>query len=162
MNGLSRNLLWKALLPLVLLSVGASRCPFGGGFGFALSLIGWASCLILALSLGEFRGTTAGRVAQMALAAIGCLIQWVGTVSAATAVAGFYFARTYHTAYTAHIEIVLAAVCAVFAPALLTFKGRSWMGWNGRMLAQLWGYWLAFYPVTAVATALGQPWGHAP
>jgi len=159
MNGLSRNLLWKALVPLVSLSAGASRCPFGSAFGFALSLIGFASCLVFALSLGEFKGTTAGRVAQMALATIGCLIQWVGTVSAATAVAGFYFARTHRTAYTAHIEIVLATICAVIAAALLTFKGGSWMGWNRRMLAQMWGYWLAFYPVTAVATALGQPWG---
>jgi hypothetical protein len=162
MNGISRKLLWKAMVPLVLLSVGASHCPFGGGFGFALSLIGCASCLIFALSLSEFKGTIAGRVAQMTLATIGCLIQWVGTVSAATAVAGFYFARTHRTAYTAQIEIVLAAICAGIAPALLTFKGGSWMGWNGRTLAQVWGYWLAFYPLTAVATALGQPWGKAP
>jgi hypothetical protein len=162
MNGLSRYLVWKAMVPLVLLSVGASRCPFGGGFGFALSLIGCATCFVLVLCLGEFKGTTAGRLTQVALAAIGCLIQWAGAVSAATAVAGFYFARTHQTAYTAQIEIVVAAICAGIAPALLTFKGRSWMGWNSRTLAQIWGYWLAFYPLTAVATALGQPWGHAP
>ena len=158
-NGISRNLLWKAVVPLVLLSVGASRCPFGGAFGFALSLIGYAICLIFALSLGEFQGTTAGRIARIVLAAIGCLIQWAGTVAAATAVAGIYFARTHSTAYTAQIEIVMAVICAVIAPALLTFKGRSWMGWNDRTLAQIWGYWLAFYPLTAIATALGQPWG---
>jgi hypothetical protein len=139
-NGISRNLLWKAVVPLVLLSVGASRCPFGGAFGFALSLIGYAICLIFALSLGEFQGTTAGRIARIVLAAIGCLIQWAGTVAAATAVAGIYFARTHSTAYTAQIEIVMAVICAVIAPALLTFKGRSWMGWNGRTLARIWGY----------------------
>jgi hypothetical protein len=158
MNRFSRNLFWKALLTLVLLSVGASRCPFGGGFGFALSLIGCASCLVFALSLGEFKGTTAGRFIRMALVAIGCLIQWAGTVAAATAVAGIFYARTHVTAYTAQIEIVMAFICAAIAPALLTFKGGSWMGWNGRALAQIWGYWLAFYPLTAIATALGQPW----
>jgi hypothetical protein len=46
----------------------------------------------------------------------------------------------------------------LFWKALLTFTGGSWMGWNGRTLAQVWGYWLAFYPLTAIATALGQPW----
>ena len=159
LNAISRNLVCRAVVPLVLLSAGASRCPFGGGFGFALSLLGCASCLIFALSLGEFKGTTVGRIARMALAAIGCLVQWAGTVAAATAVAGFYFSRTHRTAYTAQIEIVMAVVCAAIAPALLTYRGGSWMGWNGRTLAQIWGYWLAFYPLTAIATALGQPWG---
>jgi hypothetical protein len=160
-NGISRSLFWKALVPLVLLSVGASRCPFGSAFGFALSLIGCAICLIFALSFGQFKGTTGARITRMALAAIGCLIQWAGTVAAATAVAGIYYARTHRTAYTGHIEIVMAVICAAIAPALLTFKGGSWMGWNGRTLAQIWGYWLAFYPLTALSTALGNPWDSA-
>lgn len=158
MNGFNRNLFWKGLLSLVLLSVGASRCPFGGGFGFALSLIGCAFCLVFALSLGEIKGTTAGRAIRIALAAIGCLTQWAGTVATATAVAGIFYARTHGTAYTSQLEIVMAVICAAIAPALLTFKGGSWMGWTGRTLAQIRGYWLAFYPLTAIATALGQPW----
>jgi len=162
MNAVSPKLIGKTLVPLALLSVGASRCPFGGAIGFALSLIGWAACLTFTLSLGKFKGTNAGRVLRVTLAVIGSLIQWVGTVSAAIAVAGIFYARTHRTAYTGHSEVVLAVICAVGAPAVLTFRGRSWLGWNGRTVALAWGFWLAFYPLTVIATALGEPWGAPP
>ena len=158
MNSMNRNLLVKALLGFVLLSFGASRCPYGGGFGLLLSVVGCAMCLVFALSLGEVKGTRVRFLVRAVLAVIGVLILWAGTIAAATAVAGVFYARSHRTPYTASIEIVMAGICAVIAPVLLTFKGSTWMGYDRRTLAMLWGYWLAFYPFTALAAALGQPW----
>jgi hypothetical protein len=161
MDPINRNVIAKALVGLALLSLGASRCPGGGPGGLLLSIVGCAVCLVFVLSLGGFRGTKVQRILRAGLAVIGVLVLWAGTIAAATAVAGVFHARNHNMPYTGSAEVVMAVICAVIAPALLTFKGRAWMGWNRGTLVLLWGYWLVFYPLTIIATALAWPWGAA-
>jgi hypothetical protein len=148
-----------AVSGLALLSLGASRVPYGGTAGLLLSLVGCVAAIVAAFSLGNLEGGTVRRVSRSALVVIGVLILWVGLVSAATAVAGHFYARSHHTPYTASAEIILAGICAAAAPLLLTFKAKTWMGWSRRTFVLTWIYWLAFYPITIIAAALGQPWG---
>jgi hypothetical protein len=149
------------LMGLVLMSVGAGRCPYGGAVAVPLSLVGCAASLFFALSGSGAQASPSQRAIRAALIVLGILIQLAGTISVATVVAGLYYARSHHTPFTGAAEVVVAGVCAVVAPGLLTFKGRSWAGWSWRQLGFWWCYWLAFYPLTMIAAAVSQPWGVA-
>jgi hypothetical protein len=116
-------------------------------------------CLFFALTFGEFHGSILSRGLKSALALIGVLFLWAGTLASATAVAGYYHARNHQTPYTAGVEILAAVLCATLGPTLLVFGGPGWTSWNNRTRAALWAYWLAFLPVSALAAAVFRPRG---
>jgi len=52
--------------------------------------------------------------------------------------------------------------CALAAPMILTFSGRTWLGWSCRELGLAWACWLGFYPASVLVAVLSQPWDVAP
>jgi hypothetical protein len=141
---------------LGVLAVGASLGPYGiaGVFGVVASLVGTGLSLYFALSSGDAGGGIWARGFRIGLAVVGTLFLWAGVVSSATAVAGYFHSRQHESPYTAGVEILAAGICALIGPVLLVLGMKGWPNWDNRTRAVMWGYWLAFFPATALATAL--------
>lgn len=54
---------------------------------------------------------------------------------------------------------VFGVLVSLIGPALLVLGGKGWPYWDNRTRALLWGYWLAFFPAAALATAMLRPRG---